>query len=365
MFVTTLKWTPLPNPLRISVNAFRVSEKGYTARTDDGHAPPLSLSGKTISLTFILLSPLVRFLALSRIKPQPPPLVCSPANSLKYTANPHFLSVNAFFAEALAPGKKGFVSALRPYSPGGPLNGFPTTLESPVRTPRSSGHRLRPGLRGFSGSLSVNAFCVAKRVLSNPLCSPGFRPSPSDPFQPSAFCGTLPLTLFALEGSRHRWSSRDYKIVIPSPFERNLPLLGKGFLPLPLEYPRPLPVPSPAVSPTSPAVICGISLGTCWTGYERFKPNNRGHHSGRGYYRGGWHPSCPPLIRQAVYTWQKPPAGAEGTLNPSVTLARIAEVSRLLHPVGPGFLSQNPSPGSLSQGPYRLSPCQDVTLATS
>ena len=66
-----------------------------TARADDGHAPLLSVSGKVFSLTFttgrdgisrhdFLLSPLVRFLALSRIKPQPPPLVCSPANSLKY-----------------------------------------------------------------------------------------------------------------------------------------------------------------------------------------------------------------------------------------------------------------------------------------
>ncbi len=55
-----------------------------TARTDDGHALLLSLSGKVFSLTFILLSPLVRFLALNPIKPQPPPLVCSPANSFKF-----------------------------------------------------------------------------------------------------------------------------------------------------------------------------------------------------------------------------------------------------------------------------------------
>ena len=41
----------------------------------------------------------------------------------------------------------------------------------------------------------------------------------------------------------------------------------------------------------------------------------------------------------------------ESTLNPSLTLARIGEVSRLLHPVGPGFVSQNPTPGFLSQGP--------------
>ena len=61
-----------------------VFRTGLTARTDDGHALLLSVSGKILSLTFILLSPLVRFPALSRIEPQPPPLVCSPANSLKF-----------------------------------------------------------------------------------------------------------------------------------------------------------------------------------------------------------------------------------------------------------------------------------------
>ncbi len=64
--------------------SLRHLSRHLTARTDDGHAPPLSVSGKTFSLTFILLSLLVRFLALNRIKPQPPPLVCSPANSLKF-----------------------------------------------------------------------------------------------------------------------------------------------------------------------------------------------------------------------------------------------------------------------------------------
>ena len=54
------------------------------ARADDGHAALLSLSGKPFRLTFILLSSMVRFLALNRIKPQHPLLVCSPANSLKF-----------------------------------------------------------------------------------------------------------------------------------------------------------------------------------------------------------------------------------------------------------------------------------------
>jgi hypothetical protein len=55
-----------------------------TVRADDGHAPLLSLSGKPFRLTFILLSIPVRFPALDPIEPQPPPLVCSPANSLKF-----------------------------------------------------------------------------------------------------------------------------------------------------------------------------------------------------------------------------------------------------------------------------------------
>ena len=64
--------------------SLRHLRRHLTARTDDGHALLLSLSGKDFNLTFILLSPLVRFPALSRIEPQPPPLVCSPANSLKF-----------------------------------------------------------------------------------------------------------------------------------------------------------------------------------------------------------------------------------------------------------------------------------------
>ena len=49
-----------------------------TARADDGHAPPLSSSGKVVSLAFILLSPRVRFPALTPIKPQASPLVVPP-----------------------------------------------------------------------------------------------------------------------------------------------------------------------------------------------------------------------------------------------------------------------------------------------
>ena len=48
-----------------------------------------------------------------------------------------------------------------------------------------------------------------------------------------------------------------------------------------------------------------ISHETVLVSYERFKPNNRGHHLCCRYYRGGCHRSCPALIRQACYTWQK------------------------------------------------------------
>ena len=43
------------------------------------------------------------------------------------------------------------------------------------------------------------------------------------------------------------------------------------------------------------------------------------------------------------------------TQNPLITLSCIVKVSRLLHPVGLGTLSQFPSGGSISQCPYRLS----------
>jgi hypothetical protein len=53
-----------------------------TARTGDGHAPPLSSSGKTFNLAFILLSPPVRFPALTPIKPQASRLVVLPRQFL-------------------------------------------------------------------------------------------------------------------------------------------------------------------------------------------------------------------------------------------------------------------------------------------
>ncbi len=53
-----------------------------TARTGDGHAPPLSSSGKIFNLAFILLSLPVRFPALTPIKPQASRLVVHPRQFL-------------------------------------------------------------------------------------------------------------------------------------------------------------------------------------------------------------------------------------------------------------------------------------------
>ncbi len=58
------------------------------------------------------------------------------------------------------------------------------------------------------------------------------------------------------------------------------------------------PLPSVRLGPT-------ISQRIYITGYERFRPNKSGPHSWRWGYRGCWHQSCPPLIRQDIYSWQK------------------------------------------------------------
>ena len=94
-----------------------------------------------------------------------------------------------------------------------------------------------------------------------------------------------------------------------------------------------------------------ISLKTFLSGYERFRPSNCDCHLWRRCYRGGWHPSYPPLIRQAVYTWQKPNQWLS-TWSTPIALACIVKFSRLLHPVGLGSVSKYPSPGYRSHGPY-------------
>ncbi len=87
------------------------------------------------------------------------------------------------------------------------------------------------------------------------------------------------------------------------------------------------------------------------TGYGRFRPNKSDYHLRRRYYRGGWHRPYPPLIPRPLKSQEKT-GSYPSTWSSLVTIARIAKFSRLLHPVGSGFVSQNPSPGYVSQHPY-------------
>ncbi len=76
------------NPLDSDGNMWRGSRslshlrEHLTARTGDGHAPPLSSSGKIFNLAFTLLSLPVRFPALTPIKPQASRLVVLPRQFL-------------------------------------------------------------------------------------------------------------------------------------------------------------------------------------------------------------------------------------------------------------------------------------------
>jgi hypothetical protein len=149
------------------------------------------------------------------------------------------------------------------------------------------------------------------------------------------------------ERLRHWWSPPDYRI-----------------LPLPREYLLPLPIPSRAVSPVFGRLSRPIYPEICPASYGRFRLNNNEHHSGRGYYRGGWHPSYPALTSRAFWAREQPTRSV-GTWSSPIVVAHIVEVSRLLRPVGPGFVSQNPSPGDFSQSPYPSSARGSVTPPTT
>ena len=89
------------------------------------------------------------------------------------------------------------------------------------------------------------------------------------------------------------------------------------------------------VAPEVSAIACNYNLSQ-----SRYSPSNSGHHSSRRYYRGGWHRSCPALSSPVIYTGGQP--ACAGTRSFLITVARMVKFSRLLRPVGPGFVSQNP-----------------------
>ena len=72
---------------------------------------------------------------------------------------------------------------------------------------------------------------------------------------------------------------------------------------------------------------------------------------------------APRLLPRLLTAGNSPLIG--GTRGDPVTVSRIAEVSRLVRPVGPGPLSQCPSGGSRSHGPYPSSAWRAVTPPTT
>ena len=100
------------------------------------------------------------------------------------------------------------------------------------------------------------------------------------------------------------------------------------------------------------------------TGYGRFRPNKSDYHLGRRYYRGGWHRSFPPLILQPIKSYKKIRLCLT-TWNSLITVSCSVKFSRLLHPVGSGFVSQNPSPGDCSHNPYALKARGYITPPTT
>ena len=206
---------------------------------------------------------------------------------------------------------------MRPYFPGGELNDFSSTLHIHIR---------------ICNTL-LAAFTARTTRVSNPDCSPSFRPSQSDPFWLSAFAtGSLPRIIAFYRSPRNT----------PNPSRS---LVEQSLLP------------AVRLSPT-------ISQEIYPTCYERFRPNNHGPHLWRRDYRGCWHRSYPPLILREFYS-QKKPILSIGTWNPLITLACSVKVSRLLHPVGLGPVSQCPSRGYLFQGPYGSMPWWAITPPTS
>ncbi len=193
---------------------------------------------------------------------------------------------------------------MRPYSPGGRLNTYATALLqiNSEATPQSA------------------SFTAGTTGVSNPVRSPSFRSSPSDTFWSGAFATGSPPRL-------------------------------KGFYPYPGRTPD-LPR-SQAKQYLLRAVWLShtISQKTYLTGYERSRPSIRGYHLRRWCYRGGCHQSCPHPYSPSYLHLAKDASLADATRSPPITVSSIVEISRLLHPVGLGPLSQCPSGGHHSHGP--------------
>ena len=118
-------------------------------------------------------------------------------------------------------------------------------------------------------------FTARTTRVSNPFCSPSFRPSSSDLFWSGAFATGSPLCIITF-------------------------------------YRSPKNTPDPSQSQVWQCLLHVVELSPTIsqeiyrTDYGRFRPNTSDCHLWRWGYRGGWHQSYPPLIRQDTYSWQKP-----------------------------------------------------------
>src|SRR5437016_11752027 len=140
---------------------------------------------------------------------------------------------------------------MRPYSPRSRLNTFAPAPGAPVGPPTPSLQRLHPGLPGYLIPFAPLGFVPDRRIRSSATPSP----------------------LVVLPGLQDFTPTPGVPRASPGPKSDGLP-----------EF-----------EPLSGSIYPGIYP----TGYGRFRLNNNEHHSGRGYYRGGWHPSYPALTSRA------------------------------------------------------------------
>ena len=117
-------------------------------------------------------------------------------------------------------------------------------------------------------------FTARTTGVSNPFCAPSLHPSLSDPYSQSAFAivSLFKINIF-YHYLEHTFCFFQSQVKQYSLHARNLRFR--------------------------------ISQRTYKTSYECFRPNNCGCDLERRDYRGGWHRSCPLLIRLYFYNKQK------------------------------------------------------------
>ncbi len=135
---------------------------------------------------------------------------------------------------------------------------IPLSFSLATVLPRRGTYRVSSGTAGVNTrNTKCPSFTARTTRVSNPVCSPSFRASASEPVQRAAFATGVPPNIYAL--------------------------------PLHWEFHSPLPDSSPAVSDAVPWVSQGISQPTCATACAPFTPNNSEQRWPPPYYRGCWH----------------------------------------------------------------------------